>query len=150
MNSSHATKVLALLFVGVASLSAYAEDRSVPFRVDFAPLKLKQGQSFSTVRVQVTCGRIVSINRIPDDWYVSTQRTDGTLERKEQDSVYQAVVVEFDAGHGVSRMTDIAAFNGAVTVLAEVESCFKVTAAVADEMTDEGPKPQLVQTRLRK
>jgi hypothetical protein len=140
--------IVLLSFVGENARLSAVEDPQAMW-VDFPHVQLREGQSFSTVRILVTCGHVVEVSYIPDDWYVSTQRTQGSLDLKSPEFIYSAVAIEFSAGHGASRMIDTSKFNGAVRVLADVPSCFKVSATVDDEMTDEGPKLQISSTQMR-
>jgi hypothetical protein len=143
--------VILFALVGAGAWVSAGENAQAMW-VDFPHIRLKPGQSFSTVRIVVTCGHIVAVSYTPDDWYVSTQRTQGSLDPKSPEFIHGAVMIEFSAGHGVSRMTDASKFNGSVRVLADVPSCFKVAATVEDDMTDDWPKLEIegAQLRLRK
>jgi len=78
------------------------------------------GERIEAVRVLVHCGRIVAINRIPDDWSASVSSP-----------VSEETTLDMVAGHGSSMLSLSSTLDRFATVLIfESSGCFDMTASL--------------------
>ena len=103
----------------------------------------------SLVRIVVTCGRIAAVTRIPDDWYVRTLRPATESEPEWAEFKLASEAVDFEAGHGVTRLRSMKSLDGAIKVAVADESCFEIVADIKDDMTDDGWKIRLRRDQLK-
>ncbi len=122
------------------------------YEVYFPNVAVPPDAGISLVRVVVTCGRIATVTRIPDDWYVRTLLPAHESEPEWSEFRFAWNAVEFAAGHGVTRLRHLRSLDGAIKVAVEDERCFDIVADVKDDMEDNGWKVRLhrAQLRLRK
>ena len=122
-----------------------AKQGQATYGVYFPNISVPPDSGISLVRIIVTCGHVAAVTRIPDDWYVRTLSpdTESEPEWNEFRSAWNAV--EFEAGHGVTRLRNLKSLDGAIRVAVEDTRCFDMVADIKDDITDDGWK-----TRLRK
>ena len=115
------------------------------YDVYFPNVTVPTDAGISLVRLVVTCGKVSAVTGIPDDWYVRPLRpaTESGADWAEFSLAWNAI--EFEAGHGVTRLSDLKTLDGAIKIAVEDESCFDVVADIKDELGTNGWK-----TRLRK
>ena len=117
--------------------------------VHFPTLAGPQDAGISLVRIVITCGRVSSVTRIPDDWYVRTLRPATESEPEWQEFRFAENAVDFEAGHGVTRLRDLKSLGGAVRVAVEDERCFDIVVDIKDDMTEGGWHVRLHKSQLQ-
>jgi hypothetical protein len=103
------------------------------------PSKLNMpGKSFSSVLVVLSCSHVYSIRSIPNDWYVQTLLPAHSGDPRWKAFPFSSQGLEFSAGHGASRLNNLAELNGSIQIAVEDPKCFDVTVVVEDDMRDDG------------
>jgi hypothetical protein len=104
------------------------------YGVYFPKVAVPSDAGVSLVRVVVTCGRIAAVTQIPDDWYVRTLRPAVESGAEWSDFRSASNAIDFEAGHGVTRLPNLTSFDAAIKIAVEDDSCFDVAADVGDQM----------------
>src|SRR5262245_13889553 len=115
----HAVGTLVLCCATVLA-SAAARDVGIYF----PSRAVHSGKQFSSVLVAVSCAHFRAIASIPNDWYVQTLRPALSGDLRWKPYEFASEGLELGAGHGVSRLTDLAELSGAIRVTVEDASCF--------------------------
>src|SRR5438309_821906 len=115
----------------------------------FPNVSVPPDAGISLVRVVISCGHVTAVNRIPDDWYVRTLFPPHESEPEWKEFQFTSNAIDFEAGHGVSRLRDLKSLEGALTVMVDEARCFDIVADIKDDMTEGGwnvrlRKPQLL------
>ena len=117
---------------------ASATDRAPKtYSVYFPKVAVPSDAGISLVRVVVTCGRVAAVTRIPDDWYIRTLRPAVESDPEWSEFRFASNAIDFEAGHGVTRLPSLTSLDGAIKVAVEDVSCFDITADVGDDMGDD-------------
>lgn len=146
---SAASTFLVLL---LAPVLVGAKEPAAPHRglaLHFSDASLPANTLFSVVRIVISCGHVEAITYIPVDWYVSTLRPSLSSAPEYSEFQFASEAVEFGAGHGASRMSDLSKFNGAVRVSVTDPSCFDLTVVVDDDSADERRELRFQRPQLR-
>lgn len=89
------------------------------------------------VRIVISCGEFVAIERIPSDWNVGVSRP-----------ISAQVGFDASAGHGAGALDDLSAFEGAIVVGShDGTTCLRVVRAIASSMQGEWER-EIVGVRL--
>jgi len=146
------TRHLGLRTIGAILLccaSALAIGEPANLSIHFPVVPDRAGKSFSSIMVAISCAHFRAITSIPDDWYVRTLRPAFDSDTRWKPYGFTSEGLELGAGHGASRIADLAAFNGAIQIVVEDAACFDVTVEVEDDMSDDGwPKTLLRRSDL--
>jgi hypothetical protein len=116
------------------ALGKPADGASKTYSVYFPKVAVPSDAGIGLVRVVVTCGRIAAVTRIPDDWYVRTLRPAVESGREWSEFRFASNAIDFEAGHGVTRLPSLTTLDGAIKVTVEDDRCFDITAHIADEI----------------
>jgi hypothetical protein len=144
------TSALFLLLLAPMLIGAKASTAAQRgFALHFRETRLPANTLFSFVRIVISCGHVEAITYIPGDWYVSTLRPPLSSAPEYKEFQFTSEAVEFNAGHGASRMNDLSKFNGAVRISVTDPSCFDLTVLVDDDLGDEGPGLRFQRSQLR-
>jgi hypothetical protein len=119
------------------------------YNLYFPNVAVPSDAGISLVRIVVTCGRIAAVTRIPDDWYVRTLRPATESEPEWAEFKLASNAVDFEAGHGFTRLRSMKSLDGAIRVAVEDEKCFDIVADIKDDMTDDGWKTRLRRDQLK-
>jgi hypothetical protein len=119
------------------------------YGVYFPKVTVPSDAGIGLVRVVVTCGRIAAVTRIPDDWYVRTLRPAVESGREWSEFRFASNAIDFEAGHGVTRLPSLTSLNGAIKVTVEEDRCFDITADIADMGGDWKIRLRKAQLQLR-
>jgi hypothetical protein len=135
--------VLAISCNANAAPFGYTDDlapRTPRYRIFFPPFKLVGSETGSgrvtALKVTVHCAYVTGISRIPGDWWVSVQGP-----------VSGETIVEASAGHGVSYLASLKAWNGSISVTPYEMECFNVEAEVITDGPDEKKDLRTVYSR---
>ncbi len=110
----------------------------IEYRVYFPKLALSPDEQIREFTVAVACGHIERLNHVPDDWNVEISRAVSAVE-----------TLHASAGHGISYLRQLDSFAGSITVRANDERCFGVSAVViATFDTDRTIRLSSAQVRL--
>jgi hypothetical protein len=137
------TLAITLVTSGVVSSTSARGHKT--YNLYFPNVAARPRAGLSMVRIVVTCGRVVAVTRIPDDWYVRTLRPATEFGAEWAEFKFAENAVEFAAGHGVTGLRNLKSLDGAIKVAVEDERCFDIVVDIKDDMGD----PEW-STRLRK
>ena len=149
---------LAILLVACGTISSSsaasgrrdkAERAHNTYEVYFPSVAVPPDAGISLVRIVVTCGRVAAVTRIPDDWYVRTLRPAAESDSEWAEFKLASSAVDFEAGHGVTRLRNLKSLGGAIKVAVEDERCFDIVADVKDCTGGDGWKVRLRRAQLR-
>jgi hypothetical protein len=130
---SHPRFMKSFLAVWVAFMGAGCAHRLGPepsmaqpqVSVSFPPLKFANQEYVQSVEVEIRCGRVVSINRLLDDWDLELAWDHpGRL------------MLEMHARHFSSGLADLSVLDDFITVESDEVSAFTITAHVRTASTD--------------
>jgi len=130
-----------------------AADRDPPkeavVAVHFPTIAKNVGKPFSSVRIVLSCARVSAITRIPNDWYVETLLPAHRDDSRWKEFQFSSQAVELSAGHGASRLIDLAQLNGTVRIAIDDAKCFDIAAIVEDDLGGDGwPKTTIKKKEL--
>ncbi|HKB64332.1 MAG TPA: hypothetical protein VKC61_00660 [Pyrinomonadaceae bacterium] len=140
---------LAITLVTSSIVSSTSARGHKTYSLYFPKVAARPGHGISLVRIVVTCGRIVAVSRIPDDWYVRTLRPATEFGAEWSEFKFAENAAEFAAGHGVTRLRSLKSIDGAIRIAVEDESCFDIVADIKDEMGDPEWNTRLRRPQLR-
>ncbi len=151
-----AMRIAMITAVAVAGLStvtacaygqAHREQKTLV--VHFSNVAVPPNAEINLVRIVITCGRVAAVTRIPDDWYVRTPRPATESGPEWQEFRFTENAVDFEAGHGVTRLRDLKPLDGALRIAVEDERCFDIVADIKDDMTEGGWHIRLRKSQLQ-
>lgn len=118
--------------------SAIAGEPSRRYEVRFPPqfVKPAAGLAIDHLRIVMTCGEFLAIERIPSDWNVGVSRP-----------ISAQAGFDASAGHGASALDDLSAFDGAIVVGSGDPKCLRIERASASSMRFEWER-EIVGVRL--
>ena len=129
-----------VLILGFAAISgaARADESSRRYEVRFPPQFAKPSTSLAIdhVRIVVSCGEFLAIERIPPDWNVGVSRP-----------ISAQAGFDASAGHGASALDDLSALDGAIVIGRGDRSCLRIEKATASSMQGEWER-EIVGVRL--
>ena len=144
---------IAIAFFGSGALlstgAKYGQGKEA-YDVHFPTITVPPNAGISLVRIVISCGHVAAVNRIPDDWYVQTLFPPHETEPEWQEFKFTSNAIDFEAGHGVSRLRDLKSLDGGVTVTVDDARCFDIVADIKDDTEEDTAwkvrlrKPQLV------
>lgn len=117
---------------------ATAGDPSRRHEIRFPPqfVTPPAGLAIDHVRIVISCGEFVAIERIPSDWNVGISRP-----------ISAQAGFDASAGHGASALDDLSAFDGAIVVSRSDPSCLRIQKATVSSMQGEWER-EIVGVRL--
>lgn len=117
---------------------ATAGDPSRRHEIRFPPqfVKPPAGLAIDHVRIVISCGEFVAIERIPADWNVGVSRP-----------ISARAGFDASAGHGASALDDLSAFDGAIVVGRSDAGCLRIEKATVSSMRGEWER-EIVGVRL--
>ena len=142
--------VVTTVVVTTCAPRAQTKRKQPTYDLFFPKVSVPRDASIALVRVVISCGHVAAVNRIPDDWYVRTLFPPHETEPEWKEFDFTSNAVDFEAGHGVTRLRDLKSLQGAVTIMVDEGRCFDVVVDIKDDQDDEGAwkvrlrKPQLV------
>jgi len=90
--------------------------------VSFPKLKLSPDERISEFEIKMTCARVRSLNKVPDDWSLDLSGPASEV------SVLKAV-----AGHGTSWISDIQELDSFITIQVCSPECFEIEGTLTAE-----------------
>lgn len=128
----------ALLWFAAMPCVSMAGDGSHRHEIRFPPqfVTPPAGLAIDHVRIVVSCGEFVAIERIPPDWNVGISRP-----------ISAQAGFDASAGHGASALQDLSAFDGAIVIGRADPDCLRIVKATASSMQGEWQR-EIVGVRL--
>ena len=117
--------------------------------IHFPDVAVPPDPGISLVRIVITCGRVAAVTHIPDDWYVRTLRPAAESAPEWQEFRFAENAVDFEAGHGVTRLRNLHSLDGAITVTVRDARCFDIVVDIKDDMTERGWHLRLRKSQLQ-
>lgn len=119
---------------GIATAGNPASRHEIRFPPQF--VKPPAGLAIDHVRIVVSCGEFVAIERIPPDWNVGISRP-----------ISAQAGFDASAGHGASALQDLSGFDGAIVIGRADPDCLRIVKATASSMQGEWER-EIVGVRL--
>lgn len=104
------------------SVPAHGAESGKRYEIRFPAdlVRPSEGLAIDRLRIVVACGEFVAIERVPPDWNVGISRP-----------ISAQAGFDASAGHGISALRDLSAFDGRIVIGRADPECLGVSSATA-------------------